>query len=111
MHATLKASYRARHRNPIAVVTGETVILGIRDVDWPEFIWATDPRGRSGWVHQSALQENVATRDYDARELDANAGDSVRLVELLGGWWWAENEISERGWLPERVLTIEPGIK
>ena len=26
---------------------GEQVILGIRDVDWPEFIWATDPRGRS----------------------------------------------------------------
>jgi hypothetical protein len=111
MHATLKSNYRARHRNPIAVVTGESVILGIRDVDQPEFIWATDPRGRSGWVHQSCLQGDVVLRDYDARELDANAGDSVRLVELLGGWWWAENEIGERGWLPERALAIESGMK
>ena len=48
-------------------------------------------------------------RDYDARELDANAGDSVRLIEFAGGWWWAENEIGETGWLPERDLHIEPG--
>ncbi len=111
MHAKLSANYRAKYRNPVAVVSGESVILGIRDVDWPEFIWATDPRGRSGWIHQSCLEGNVLNRDYDARELDANAGDAVRLIELLGGWWWAENEIGERGWLPERVLAIEPGMQ
>ncbi len=111
MHATLRADYRAKYRNPLAVSAGENVTPGIRDVDWPEFIWATDPRGRSGWIHQSCLEGSVALRDYDACELDANAGDSVRLIELLGGWWWAENEIAERGWLPDRVLAIESGMK
>ena len=74
-------------------------------------IWATDPRGRSGWVHQGYLDGDTVLRDYDARELDGNAGDSVRMIELAGGWWWVENEIAERGWLPERVLAIEPGMK
>jgi hypothetical protein len=111
MHARLKRNYRTRYRNPIAVKAGETVELGVRDVDWPEFIWATDTRGRSGWVHQSFLDGNVAVRDYDARELDANAGDSVRLSEPAGGWWWVENEIGEFGWLPDRDLEIERGLK
>jgi hypothetical protein len=111
MHARLKRNYRTRYKTPIAVKAGETVELGVRDVDWPEFIWATDPRGRSGWVHQSFLDGNVAIRDYDAREFDANAGDSVRLAETAGGWWWAENEIGEFGWLPDRDLEIERGLK
>ena len=111
MYARLTANHRARYRNPIAVVAGEKVTLGIRDVDWPEFIWATDPRGRSGWIHQSFLTGDIVARDYDARDLDGNAGDPVRLIELAGGWWWAENEINERGWLPERALAIEPGMK
>ena len=111
MYARLSSNHHARYRNPLAVVAGEKVTLGIRDVDWPEFIWATDPRGRSGWIHLSLLKDDTVLRDYDARELEGNAGDSVRLIELIGGWWWAENEIGEKGWLPERVLSIEPGIK
>ncbi|MFY2763433.1 SH3 domain-containing protein [Arenimonas sp. MALMAid1274] len=109
MQARLLRNYRRQHANPIAFQAGETLVLGIRDNDWPEFLWATDARGRSGWVHQDRLDGNVAVRDYDARELDANAGDSVRLIEFAGGWWWAENEIGETGWLPERDLHIEPG--
>jgi hypothetical protein len=111
MYARLSTNHRARYRNPIAVTAGEKVVLGIRDVDWPEFIWATDARGRSGWVHQGYLDGDTVQRDYDARELEGNAGDSVRMIELAGGWWWVENEIGERGWLPERVLSIEPGMK
>lgn len=111
MHARLTANHRPRFARPLAVTAGEKLTLGIRDVDWPEFIWATDPRGRSGWIHQSCLQDDTATRDYDAREIEANTGDQVRLVELVGGWWWVENEIGEFGWLPEHVLAIEPGLK
>jgi hypothetical protein len=111
MYARLSNNHHARYRNPLAVVAGEKVTLGIRDVDWPEFIWATDPRGRSGWIHQGFLDGDTVLRDYDAREIEGNTGDAVRLIELAGGWWWAENEIGERGWLPERVLTIEPGMK
>lgn len=110
MYARLTANHRPRYRTPIAISAGEKVTLGIRDVDWPEFIWATDARGRSGWVHQGCLKDDVAIRNYDARELEANTGDQVRLVELAGGWWWVENQIGEFGWLPERVLAIEPGM-
>lgn len=111
MRAKLRKDYRPKYVRPIAVKEGEQVVLGQRDVDWPEFIWATDARGRTGWVHQSRLDGDQVLRDYDARELEANVGDEVRLIEQAGGWWWAENAIGEQGWLPDHVLSIEPGIK
>ncbi|WP_146908220.1 SH3 domain-containing protein [Arenimonas daejeonensis] len=111
MQARLTRDYRPRYRKPVAFTAGETLVLGVRDVDWPEFIWATDARGRSGWVHQGFLDGDRGIRDYDAREMEANAGDQVRLIESAGGWWWVENAIGECGWLPERDLAIEPGIK
>ena len=86
MYARLSTNHRARYRNPLAVVAGEKVILGIRDVDWPEFIWATDPRGRSGWIHQGFLDGDTVVRDYDAREIDGKLkaqasiqGEAVRV--------------------------------
>jgi hypothetical protein len=111
MRARLRRDYRPQHRDPIAFTAGERLVLGTRDTEWPEFLWATDPRGKSGWVHQDRLDGDLAVRDYDARELSANAGDIVRLLEAAGGWWWAENIIGETGWLPDRDLDIEPVIE
>ena len=56
-------------------------------------------------------QRDPALHDREGPELQANAGDPVRLMELSGGWWWAENIIGEKGWLPEHALSIDPGIK
>jgi SH3-like domain-containing protein len=109
--ATLRRDYRTQYHDPIGFLRGETVRLGERDGEWPEFIWATDARGRSGWVHQRYLDrdhgEAIATCDYDARELDARAGECVELVEEAGGWWWAKNTEGAQGWLPARDLAME----
>jgi hypothetical protein len=45
--------------------------------------------------------------DYTARELDADAGQRVMLIDEAGGWWWCENEQGAQGWLPARDLEIE----
>lgn len=114
MQARLRRDYRKKHHDPVRFQAGETVRVGERDTEWPEFLWATDGSGRSGWVHERFLAattgEATALQDYDARELDAEAGDVVRLIEEAGGWWWCENAIGEQGWLPERDLDIEPPV-
>ncbi|RBH17908.1 peptide-binding protein, partial [Xanthomonas oryzae pv. oryzae] len=40
-----------------------------------------------------------ALRDYDARELDAQAGEDVLLHHEHGGWWWSERAGGTQGWL------------
>lgn len=111
MRARLLRDYRTQYHDPVRFVRGDAVQAAQRDTEWPEFLWATDAGGRSGWVHQDYLDGDrgkvSAVRDYSARELDAAAGEAVRLIEQAGGWWWVENERGEQGWLPARDLSIE----
>ena len=109
--AVLLRDYRTKYRDPLRFARGATVQVGRRDEEWPEFLWATDAGGRSGWVHQRWLDGErgpaTALRDYSARELDAAAGEPVRLLEEAGGWWWCENLQGAQGWLPARDLRMD----
>ena len=111
--ARLRRDYHSQYPEPVRFLRGELIEVGRRDSEWPEFLWATDAAGRSGWVHQRYLYAEHgrarAVRDYSARELDAQAQAVVRLLEEAGGWWWCENEQGEQGWLPARDLEIQPG--
>jgi hypothetical protein len=110
-HATLRKNHHPDRHEPVSFKAGEQVTLGRPDGDWPGYVAATDPRGRQGRVPLSYLDGAVARRDFDGTELEGNVGDPVRLLELCDGWWWAENAIGEKGWLPEHAILIEPGIK
>ena len=107
MHAILRSDYRPQYPDPIRFAAGESLALGARDIEWPQFVWATDAHGRSGWVHESRFAGSVAVRDYDARELAADAGARVELIEEAGGWWWSRDARGTEGWLPARELDIE----
>lgn len=44
--------------------------------------------------------------DYDARELDVESGEMVKLHHEHGGWWWSERANGATGWLPARELEL-----
>ena len=111
MHATLRSDHHPDAREAISFKAGERVQPGLPDPDWPDYVAATDPRGRRGRVPRDRLDGDVARADFDGRELSANAGDHVMLLELAGGWWWARNDIDETGWLPEYKLQFDPGAR
>ena len=111
MHARVRHDHRPARRDAVSFRAGDRVERGPVDADWPGWFEVTDARGRRGRMPKGWFDGDVAARDFDGRELEANAGDSVRLIELSDGWWWAENQIGEKGWLPEHALVIEPGIK
>lgn len=108
--ARVLCNYRTQYHDPIGFVAGEVLVLGQRDSEWPEFIWTTDPRGRSGWTPLSVIERDaapiVARSDYSARELDADAGDVITLLSETGGWWWAQHPAGAPGWIPARDLDI-----
>lgn len=108
--ARVIATHRAPDRPAIRVASGDTVMLGERDIDWPHFVWATLASGLGGWIPAALFDSErgaaTAREDYDTRELDAEAGEMLTLHHEMAEWWWAENALGRTGWIPAR--TIEP---
>jgi mannose-6-phosphate isomerase-like protein (cupin superfamily) len=116
MRATLLRDVRTQYANPIGVHRGDVVQLGERDTEWPAFAWTTTADGNAGWAPADWLRPlgdgtAEALRDYTARELDGGAGDTVELIDELGGWWWSRAADGREGWLPANALRIEPTPK
>ncbi len=54
MQARLIGSHRSQYRNPLHVHAGQQVMLGVRDEEWPAFVWATTDAGDAGWTRTVA---------------------------------------------------------
>jgi hypothetical protein len=102
-------AWKATYPEPIELATGDAVVVGRRDAEWPEFVWCDAETGRSGWVPAAFLDtpedaEATTTRAYSARELTATAGEPVEVLESAAGWSWCRTPRGTTGWLPDRVL-------
>jgi hypothetical protein len=113
--ARVVVAHRAPDRPAIRVARGETVNLGDRDRDWPQFVWTTISRenaaeGDGGWVPAALFDRDhgpaTALSDYDTRELDAATDEMLSLHYELAQWWWAENAQGAQGWIPARALEL-----
>lgn len=108
--ARVIAAHRAPDRPAIRLTPGESVTLGERDIDWPQFVWTTLATGLGGWVPSALFDreygEAIAQQDYDTRELDADVGEILTLHRELADWWWAENTHGASGWIPARAIEI-----
>lgn len=114
MRARLLREHRAQYPSPIAFAAGDVVHVGRRDTQWPAFAWVRTRDGNEGWAPHAFItmrdaERGEATRAYTARELDADAGSEVALVEEHGGWWWARRDDAVEGWLPADALQINAG--
>ncbi len=103
------SAYQPKYSNPIRFESGEVIVLGGRDAEFPEFLWAKDEQGREGWVHQSKFlvtseKKAVTTAQYNAIELTARAGELVIAEESLGDWSWCRTVEGNTGWLPNHIL-------
>lgn len=96
-------------RPPISVGVGETVTVGERDHDWPEFVFVTAAHGE-GWVPSRHLSADHGTatviHPYDTTELATTAGEVLDVVERdeQSGWLWCRAADGREGWVPVRTL-------
>jgi uncharacterized protein YgiM (DUF1202 family) len=101
-------SYRSEYPDPLKLTQGESVTLEPRECEWPGWLWATDREGKTGWIPEAYVSVTDATgellRDYDATELDAEAGDTVEVLEQESGWARCKKADGVTGWLPLDVL-------
>lgn len=108
--ARVVVAHRAPDRPPIRLARGETVTLGDRDADWPQFVWAVPAGGVGGWVPAALFDAQhgpaTALSDYDTRELTAGADETLSLHHELAQWWWAENSSGAQGWIPARAIEL-----
>ncbi|HWU70163.1 MAG TPA: SH3 domain-containing protein [Pseudoxanthomonas sp.] len=106
--ARVVVAHHAPEHAPIRVAKGDTVTLGERDIDWPDFVWTTLAQGIGGWIPSTLFDresgEAVAQDDYDTRELDTEVGEILTLHREQAAWWWAENARGEQGWVPARAI-------
>jgi uncharacterized protein YgiM (DUF1202 family) len=104
-------SHTTYYPNPIGFQSGERVVVGIHDDEYPGWIRVTTRDGNQGWAPiqylqmDAAVKTAIALQDYSARELNTRIGEKVILQHELNGWGWVENENNESGWVP--LYTIE----
>ena len=108
--ARVIAEHRSPDRPEIRVSAGDSVTLGERDSDWPQFVWATLAQGLGGWIPAALFDRDTgaatALSDYDTRELATRIGESITVHYQQEGWWWAENASGQSGWIPARAIEL-----
>lgn len=105
--------WQIHYPDPIRGAAGDRLVLGRRDDEYPDWVWATAADGRAGWVPESWLRveedSGVLLRDYTAAELAIEPGDAVTGEIVESGWLWATAADGHNGWVPLACLFIEQG--
>ncbi|MEO6518646.1 MAG: peptide-binding protein [Pseudoxanthomonas sp.] len=108
--ARVIAAHRAPDRPSIQVATGDAVMLGERDSDWPQFVWATLAQGLGGWIpavlFDREIGEATALADHDTRELPTEIGKLITRHQQQEDWWWAMNARGDSGCVPARAIAL-----
>lgn len=109
--ARVTRAYTMAYSDPLELTYGERVTVVAHDTEWPAFVWCTSASGKGGWVPERYLRilgaEGWALREYNARELTVAAGERLLLLDEEGGWYWAENALGDRGWVPAAHVANE----
>lgn len=111
IHGIVKANRTPQYPDPIDVNTGEIVVLGKTDPEWPGWQWCTDGRGKSGWVPIEWIEARgnacgIIKHPYTARELPISIGQKILVQRQESGWYWASNEAGETGWIPSSHVIL-----
>lgn len=109
--AVVHQAYRSAYPDPIALRKGERVMIGHCDLQWRGWVWVTLSSGKSGWAPQQLFSpvntcEGVAVDDYCAHELTVQAGEILTLMHALNGWYYAQKQDGETGWIPQECVTL-----
>lgn len=113
MRARVIKAWRTIYTDPLTFRAGDALSVGVRDTEWPGWVWCTNAAGRSGWAPEGAVEVRgegcgVAVRDYTARELPMEVGDELTLETEEAGWYWAADRAGRTGWVPATHLELNP---
>ncbi|MBV6682623.1 hypothetical protein KV679_02840 [Bacillus sp. JRC01] len=96
--------------DPITLNTGDKVIYGREDTEYPNWIFCISPSGKKGWVPKQILSTDpstdiaTVTQSYSAHELTVEAGENMTAHHHLNEWTLCRRDTGEEGWIPNRCL-------
>jgi hypothetical protein len=91
---------------PLVMKLGDVIEGEKRETEWDGWLWCKTSVDIFGWVPEAylkALSEERkydATRDYDAKELNVEIGQEVKILEEESSWACVETAQGEKGWIP-----------
>lgn len=100
-------SYHTSYPDSIRFRKGEAVTIEpeyAEDPAWKDWFWCTGENGLQAWAPKQYLKIDgtigVLLKDYDACELNLQAGEILTGDQILNGFVLAKNHSGERGWAP-----------
>jgi len=103
-------SYRCPFPDPLISEEGTRLHLKNRGDEEKGWVYGISPDEKEGWVPREWLRiegdRGILTRDYNATELNLEAGDQLEVTSSLHGWFWARRPNGEQGWIPARAVRV-----
>lgn len=109
MNYIANSDYEDRDTDPLTLKVGDEVRVGEVDRTWPGWVWASDGRGRDGYVPLEFLEALTAGRhevieDFDPTVLTIRRGDRLESLRQIHGWHWCRHESGAEGWVAGYLL-------
>ena len=103
----------SNHIDEVRLRSGDSVAVGHRNQQYPEFVWCATEDGYAGWAPEEFLERTgpasaVALRDYAAAHLTAARGEILEALEKIGSWVYCRNASGRTGWVPVDALETVP---
>lgn len=105
-------AYERQYQDPIRARKGDVVRVTERDM-WQDrylWLWCIADSGKAGWTPDTFIQldgeQGTMLRDYSAWELTVAIGETVTVIEEVGGWYWARKVNNEYGWVPADCVAL-----
>jgi len=98
------------HVDDVRLSAGDSIAVGHRNQQYPEFVWCATEDGHHGWAPEECLamqgpRSAVALRDYAAAHLTVSRGEIIEALEQVGSWVFCRNAAGRTGWV--RVDALE----
>ena len=106
---TMKVTVIAQHPGEGAYPTfakGTAVTLGGECTHFPHWYHCVI-KGHETYVPESFVREGKLVRDYNPTELVAEAGDILKVREIVYAWLIATNENGITGWIPAESVVSD----
>lgn len=88
----------------IRVRPGDSLAVGHRNQQHPDFVWCATEDGHHGWVPEDYLEMTgarsaIARRDYDSTHLTVVADEELSVLEQVGDYVLCRNASGVQGWV------------
>jgi hypothetical protein len=112
-NAIVTKDYQSEYITPFPVKAGTILIAEEKESEWEGWVWCRTPDDIYRWYPKGYLKginekpgQFELLRDYNAKELPVQAGETVTIQFEENDWAWVVKHGGDEGWVPLDNLEI-----